>query len=98
MMLPISRLTVGWMWEEWVVAFFALITESDNLSKRADVGINFIITLVIIFIAFTIHYFLKTWGEYDKADLEDDEIVNNTENTATPNPIQTESMQRSGAP
>ena len=97
------RLTVGWSWETWLVSFFTLVTEEDHLSDRANIGINFVIAILIILAGFLAHYFIKGWSNYDLLVEEEEETTNpanhagqnaNSEEAGVANPIQSESVQR----
>lgn len=91
------RLTVGWYWEIWLASFFTLVTEEDNLTEKENIGINLIIAIIIILVAFSAHYCIKEWGDYDLLAVEEaqEEGQGQQELTATTsvdNPIQSEAM------
>lgn len=66
--LCICRLLVGWSWEVVVTAFFRWITDTVVLSMEQQVGVRFVILVLILILSALTFYAFKDEDEAYKID------------------------------
>jgi hypothetical protein len=52
----LCRLMVGWIWEEFIIGLFTLITEELSGSKHVDTIVSIVLTVGIICLVYGIQY------------------------------------------
>ncbi len=89
------RLSLGWIWEEFVITLIEYICEADNLTSGVNLLIRLLALFIIVCVSYLMHRWIRPWdGAYDRYLEEQKEQSNAQPAADTTNPMTAQQMDR----
>ena len=82
LLVGIFRLTIGWMWEEFIVEIVQYLIEEKKYSKRSSIAVNFISLIIILLFSLIIHRCIRNIDQPAISEVEDQMNNDETESIA----------------